>query len=392
MNPLKKDKIVLYMHAGSGNHGCEAIANTICRMLPKPAIVVTNSAEEDEAYSLKGLCTLVEEKKIRKNFFIHVYYYLKERLFHDPEAAMRYRFREVTGKNLRNLNISIGGDNYCYDLLLKDLKLANKMFREQGGKTVLLGCSIEPELLTDPDIIDDMKRYTCIIARESITCEALQDAGVKDSTYLIPDPAFLLNTVEKPVPEAFKEGNMVGLNLSPMAVENESVAGITMENYRALISHILDTTDMNIALIPHVVWKNNDDRTVLQSLYRDFSKTGRIVLVEDCSCEELKGYIARCRFFIGARTHSTIAAYSSLVPTLAVGYSVKARGIAKDLFGTWEDYVLPVQSLSQKGELIEGFEWLKEQEKAVRARLEKVMPAYLERTRQIGKTLGKLAD
>ena len=25
-NPLKKDKIVLYMHAGSGNHGCEAIA------------------------------------------------------------------------------------------------------------------------------------------------------------------------------------------------------------------------------------------------------------------------------------------------------------------------------------------------------------------------------
>lgn len=68
MNPLKKDKIVLYMHAGSGNHGCEAIANTVCRMLPKPAIVVTNSAEEDEAYSLKGLCTLVEEKKIRKTF------------------------------------------------------------------------------------------------------------------------------------------------------------------------------------------------------------------------------------------------------------------------------------------------------------------------------------
>ena len=116
-------------------------------------------------------------------------------------------------------------------------------------KRQLLGCSIEPELLTDPDIIDDMKRYTCIIARESITWEALQDAGVKDSTYLIPDPAFLLNTVEKPVSEAFKEGNMVGLNLSPMAVENESVAGITMENYRALISHILDTTDMNICLL-----------------------------------------------------------------------------------------------------------------------------------------------
>ena len=351
---MKKDKIVLYMHAGSGNHGCEAIANTVCKMLPKPAIIVTNSATEDERYSLKGLCTLIEEKKIRENFFIHVYYYLKERYFHDPEAALRYRFGEVCGRNLRALNISIGGDNYCYDLLLKDLKLANQMFNSQGAKTVLLGCSIEPELLAEPDIIDDMRRYSSIIARESITWQALQDAGLKDNTYLVPDPAFLLETIKKPLPENFTEGGMVGLNVSPLVVENEAVPGITMENYRALIRHILATTQMNVALIPHVVWKNNDDRTVLKRLYEDFKETGRIVLIEDCGCEELKGYIARCRFFIGARTHATIAAYSSLVPTLVVGYSVKARGIAKDLFGTWEDYVLPVQSLRQEGELIEG--------------------------------------
>ena len=107
---------------------------------------------------------------------------------------------------------------------------------------------------------------------------------------------------------------MVGLNVSPLVVENEAVPGITMENYRALIRHILDTTQMNVALIPHVVWKNNDDRTVLKRLYEDFKETGRIVLIEDGGCEELKGYIARCRFFIGARTHATIAAYSSLVP------------------------------------------------------------------------------
>ena len=224
---MKKDKIVLYMHAGSGNHGCEAIANTVCKMLPKPAIIVTNSAAEDERYSLKGLCTLIEEKKIRENFFIHVYYYLKERYFHDPEAALRYRFGEVCGRNLRALNISIGGDNYCYDLLLKDLKLANQMFNSQGAKTVLLGCSIEPELLAEPDIIDDMRRYSSIIARESITWQALQDAGLKDNTYLVPDPAFLLETIKKPLPENFTEGGMVGLNVSPLVVENEAVPGIT---------------------------------------------------------------------------------------------------------------------------------------------------------------------
>ena len=52
--------------------------------------------------------------------------------------------------------------------------------------------------------------------------------------------------------------------------------------------------------------------------------TGRVLLVGDHNCMELKGFIGRCRFFVGARTHATIAAYSSCVPTLAAGYSVKS--------------------------------------------------------------------
>ncbi|HJC58132.1 MAG TPA: polysaccharide pyruvyl transferase family protein [Candidatus Eisenbergiella intestinipullorum] len=388
----KKDKIVLYMHAGSGNHGCEAIVNTVIRMLPRPAIVMTNSLAEDEAYSLKGMAMLVEERKVRKNFFVHTWYYLKERLFHDPEAALRYRFREVCGRSLRQMNISIGGDNYCYAELVKELKYANRLFSGQGAMTVLLGCSIEPELLSDPDIIEDMRRYTCIIARESLTWQALCQAGLKEKSYLVPDPAFLLPARKRPVPEGFLEGSMVGLNVSPMVVERECRPGITMENYRRLIRHILEKTDMGVALIPHVVWKTNDDRTVLRALFKEFQKTGRVVMIEDADCETLKGYIARCRFFIGARTHATIAAYSSLVPTLVLGYSVKARGIALDLFGTWENYVLPVQSLQREDELTEGFDWLLREEERIKKRLETVMSAYLERARQTGRMLERLLD
>ena len=115
-------------------------------------------------------------------------------------------------------------------------------------------------------------------------------------------------------------------------------------------------------------------------------------MIEDADCETLKGYIARCRFFIGARTHSTIAAYSSLVPTLVLGYSVKARGIALDLFGTWENYVIPVQSLQNMDELARGFEWMLLREEAIRKRLETVMPAYLERARQTGRMLSRLLE
>ena len=388
----KRDKIVLYMHAGSGNHGCEAIVNTVIRMLPRPAIVMTNSLAEDEAYSLKGMGVLKEERKVRKNLFVHIWYYLMEHIFHDPEAALRYRFREVCGRNLRQMNLSIGGDNYCYEELVKELKYANRLFTGQGAMTVLLGCSIEPELLADPDIIDDMERYACIIARESITWQALCQAGLKAHSYLVPDSAFLLPARKGSLPAGFQEGNMVGLNVSPMVVEREMHSGITMENYRYLIRHILKNTEMGVALIPHVVWKNNDDRTVLRTLYREFQATGRVVMIEDADCETLKGYISRCRFFIGARTHATIAAYSSLVPTLVLGYSVKARGIAFDLFGTWEKYVLPVQSLQKKEELARGFDWLLQEEERIRKKLETVMPAYLERARQTGRMLSRLLD
>ncbi|MBO5622010.1 MAG: polysaccharide pyruvyl transferase family protein, partial [Butyrivibrio sp.] len=63
-------------------------------------------------------------------------------------------------------------------------------------------------------------------------------------------------------------------------------------------------------------------------------------------------------FFVGARTHSTIAAYSSNVPTLVIGYSVKSRGIATDLFGDYTHYVLPVQEISEPDEMIRAYRWI----------------------------------
>ena len=163
-----------------------------------------------------------------------------------------------------------------------------------------------------------------------------------------------------------------------------------MANYVALIEHILKDTDMAVALIPHVVWSYNDDREPLRRLYEQFKDTGRVVLIEDAGCRELKGYIARLRCFVGARTHSTIAAYSSCVPTLVVGYSVKAKGIAQDLFGSYEHYVLPVQELRRPGELTAAFDWLMAHEDEIRARLTGIMPDYRARAMQAGDELAAL--
>lgn len=43
------NRLVMYLHGGSGNHGCEAIVNSTCHMIEDiPVLLVTNSAKEDQ--------------------------------------------------------------------------------------------------------------------------------------------------------------------------------------------------------------------------------------------------------------------------------------------------------------------------------------------------------
>lgn len=396
---MNRNKLIMYMHAGSANHGCEAIVNSLCHMIKEEAVLVSYFGKEDEKYSLKDLCTILSERRFENNRLMHVLYYIYRKLTKDETSFIRYRYQGIFGKEMSPLAISIGGDNYCYDSMLHDLRLANKAFEEKGVKTMLLGCSIEPDLLAREEIVKDLMKYHTIIARESITCQALTDmiSAYEQKGDLplprvlcYPDPAFTLEKKELSLPEGFAEGNTVGINISPMIQDNEKTSGITMENYRELIKDITNRTDMQIALIPHVVRGQNDDRKPIHALYEEFKHTGRVVEIPDGSCVELKGYISRCRFFVGARTHATIAAYSTCVPTLVVGYSVKARGIARDLFGTEENYVLPVQSLREKGDLKKAFGWLMSAEADIKQKLEQIMPDYKEKALQTGKEVDRL--
>ncbi len=375
----------MYLHGGSGNHGCEAIINSTCHMLEEiPKLLVTNSEEEDRFYSLAPLCDILQERKIAEHFFAHVWYYAWRKVFHDPESFMRYRFKEVLGKNLAPLYLSVGGDMYCYEISKREAIVANSTFNRAGAKTILWGCSLEPELLKDPEVVEDMKRYALITSRESVTTEALRSAGVTENVKQYPDPAFCLQAEEFPLPANFAQGRTIGINISPMIVDHEKVEGITLANYKKLMEHILTSSDYSIALIPHVVRSNNDDRQVLSKLYENYKGNDRVILFEDMPCRKLKYIISKCRAFVGARTHATIAAYSSSVPTLVVGYSVKARGIARDLFGTEENYVLPVQALARPQELINAYEWIMEREQEIRVRLAEIMPKYRMKAAEAG--------
>ena len=94
--------------------------------------------------------------------------------------------------------------------------------------------------------------------------------------------------------------------------------------------------------------------------------------------------------FIGARTHATIAAYSTCVPTLVAGYSVKASGIAKDIFGTDQNYVLPVQAFVGKKDLTEAFLWMSDHEQYIREYLKNKMPEYCLKSLDAGAAVRRL--
>ena len=97
--------IILYMHAGSGNHGCEAIVNSTLRLIYDtrkeqgadvnlPVVVATNSVDQDRKYSIrelekKGYCILAEDRHMERDFFAHVFYYAYRKLTGDRESFLR---------------------------------------------------------------------------------------------------------------------------------------------------------------------------------------------------------------------------------------------------------------------------------------------------------------
>ena len=382
-------KIIMYPHGGSGNRGCEAIVRATVKILElEKSMLFSSHKEEDYAVGLNKICDVVDERRvITKNKLDYAIAYFKYHFLRKSDSFDLLAFKNIFDScDNETIALSIGGDNYCYGDA-NYIYLINNKVRAKGTKTVLWGCSVDKNQLTEK-MIDDLRKYDLIVARESLTYEAMK--RINENTVLYPDPAFQLDMIEKSLPKGFVEGNTVGINISPMIINNENEDGMAIKNYEKLIEYILDNTTMQIALIPHVIWKINDDRKPIEYLYKKYKDTRRVIKIPADNAETMKGYISKCRFFIGARTHSTIAAYSTFVPTIVVGYSVKARGIALDLFGTEENYVIPVQSLVDESQLKNGFKFLLENEKIIRKNLEKNIPSYRDKLFELKDVMKKI--
>lgn len=383
------------IHLDGGNRGCEAIARSSAILLNESADHIfgyTRDMDLDTRLGLSEYLTLIPAKY--SSYIVDRMLGAINKLMHTPQT-MKWRILYPYQRFLQmitpdDLVISTGGDMLCYDN--NEVVYSSIWLCEHGVKTVLWGCSMGPENQT-PEKLQTLFRYSLIYTRESLTYEYFQSLGLKNLC-LLPDPAFILPAEECELPECLSGDNVVGLNIS-----NYVMGGMRLDSpfgrvVLRLIEYILQSTNLHILLLPHVTWNdgsvNQDDRQMARLIYDYFGKSDRfdILDIDRMNYCQIRYAISKCQAFIGARTHAVISAYSMCVPTIALGYSVKSRGIAKDL-GLDERLVVNSKKFAE-GDLLCSFQYLMGNLGVIRNHLRKVMPEYSQRPYQIRKYLNEM--
>lgn len=307
---------LLYAHGGAYNHGSEASIKCDIALLRKisPNCRITLSShfpEQDKQFGIEA--DEIIGRNINGTTNEEIYAETISRI--TPETVC----------------LSVGGDCYCYPNWQRYAAIHNAAIK-RGAKDILWSCSVEPSMLDD-EMLDVLRTHTLICARESVTFNALKDCGLTNVVQTA-DIAFAL----EPLPTEIPKGKYISLNLSPLVLRKNPNALLP---YQKLIDKIIAETDYNIALVPHVEVSVDNDFEALSQLHGDENRIFRVPV--GLSAAEYKYIIGHSELCVAARTHATIAAWSSYVPTVAVGYSAKARGIAKDLGQS--EFVLDIGTL-----------------------------------------------
>jgi colanic acid/amylovoran biosynthesis protein len=313
--------------------------------------------------------------------------------------APGYRLPQGIAADLRSCDalLVIGGDNITLDYGLPSL-IWHVRFAEHaqrmGLPVMVWGASVGPfgnEPRAEKLLAGFLSQLDCITVRETISLEYLRSIGVHTNVSLVADSAFVMSPEPVDVspywPKAGQEG-VLGFNISPLIQKFRPVGephSVLQKEVAAFLRDVLERTEMGVLLLPHVdPLDGNVDNSdshymkVIQDMLGD--QRGRLTLAPaTLNAPQLKHVLSRCQYFIGARTHATIGALSSQVPTVSIAYSIKAKGLNRDLFG--DEHLVLDTSVVSKATLLEYFEKLRAEGKDIQALLITRIPEWKERAR-----------
>lgn len=252
--------------------------------------------------------------------------------------------------------LSIGGDNYSLkpgsNLPLNYTSL--DLFIKKNNLPIFIwGASIGPfsnHLPTEHYMSHHLKEIDGIFTRESGSTKYLSQIGVKKNVFQVSDPAFVMDAIP---PSGYKADDIskdaIGLNFSNIMSKYVTNGDIFRWEKIVIdvINKISEEFGCEIFLIPHVTVLGGNDYQFLKNVYDNLPKNRNITLIsQDLNAQETKWIISKMKIFGGARTHSTIAALSSYVPTVSFAYSIKALGINSDIFGNLRYCITPKENYS----------------------------------------------
>lgn len=377
MVKIMNKKFYFTSHKDSGNRGCEAITRgtiEILKLKKEDIYIFSDNIEEDKKCKLDEITNFIEIKKytFKQKIFIKV---LRKLNSDKLRIYQQIYFKHLNRINKNDIAFSTGGDMFCYGI--NEVPTINNYLNSKKIKTVLWGCSIGKENIDDVKL-ETLKKYSLITVRENLTKNLLIDELGLKNVKLYPDPAFVLKEKKCNLPNYFFDKKVIGINVSNFVNKGFKLDTDFSIKLIELIKYIVKKTDLFIVLIPHVFWEGQDDRILSMEIKKYFFDTKRIDILnsDELSYCQIRYAVSKCSFFIGARTHSVISAYSMKVPTLALGYSVKARGIASDL-GLCEELVVDCSKNNMANSLIDSFDYLYKNEKQIKSHLEKIMPNYI---------------
>ncbi len=383
-------KIFFPIHLDSGNRGCEAIAKGTALVLKEKKenlIGLCTNIELDHRLKVDDYITLQPKWKVGKSFRIKNKIY--KSMVHDDWKCKSFIYRHEYSPFLEQITkddimASTGGDMMCYGE--NQVIYTVDYLHKRGVRSVLWGCSIGESNLT-PRKLEALKQFELIYARETLTQEVLANHNINAVVY--PDPAFVLETEKCCLPACFSNNEVIGINLSNFVMGGFSLDSNCAHEVKMTLDYILKETSLHVLLIPHVLWNGQDDRIVCNAL-RDFYDNSRISVLDSDSLNycQIRYVISKCKYFMGARTHSVISAYSTCVPTIALGYSIKSKGIAKDVgMPVWS----VVDSTNIKpGKLLYAFQELVNGSTEIKSNLSKRMKLYRSKAWEILSVIRKI--
>ena len=395
-------KILLIGHAGFFNRGCEAIVRgsieIIRHYIPECIITLCSNSVEDT--------TIAREKNIKVDKIIPAMRGAKKpslswlwqtfdrRIlsfnmpFHDYLQYKYYKENDIV--------ISIGGDNFTDDYGQPSKYFNSLVYaKKAGAKTAIWAASIGPfkDKIAEKKWADIMRRVDLITVREDVTVKYLESLGITQNVQSVADPAFLMQC-KKPDDSSLdlsKSNLKVGIGLSDLI----SRYGIKSENYiksfADFIEYVCKSSGAQIILVPHVTCKAEgaNDWAVCNKVRALLpASCPSVVLSKNYDACEMKYFISQCDFFIGARTHSTIASFSMEIPTITIAYSNKAWGINRQILDT-DEFVIPIKEVSYDM-LVEKFAKLQEKASEIKRKLHDKLPSVRKNAMKSGESLANV--